>query len=310
MILLEESDFSKKNIYQGAVLTLGVFDGVHIGHREIFDLLRSQALELDSKSLVITLSPDPEEILCPNKRFTLISPLDYKLEILSQLDLDYAMVLKSDKELLGLGPREFFDKYIWERFHPKAIVVGEDFRFGNEREAETDILRKLSSEYKFSLHIVPFLNYKVKKVSSSRIREALSNGEIEDVSYMLSQSPRFNGRVVPGEGRGRKLGFPTANIITDYVFDLKKGVYTGWALLRSKRLPALLYVGTAPTFGGKFLRFEVYIPRFSGYLYGKSMAFEIQSFLREERLFSSKEDIQKQLEIDRESLVEEFSHEV
>jgi len=212
--------------------------------------------------------------------------------------------------LLEYSPREFFDKFIWERFHPKAIVAGEDFRFGSNREADIDALRKLSGEYKFSLHIAPFLNYKGEKVSSSRIREALSRGEIEDTSYMLSQLPRFSGRVVPGEGRGRKLGFPTANIITDYVFDLKKGVYTGWALIKSKRLPALLYVGTAPTFGGKFLRFEIYIPKFRGYLYGKKMAFEIQNFLREERLFLNKEDIQKQLEIDRECLMEEFSREV
>ncbi|MDP8216797.1 MAG: riboflavin kinase [Candidatus Kaelpia imicola] len=256
MILLKESDFSKKDIHKNIVLTLGVFDGVHIGHREIFDLLKSLTSDLDSKSLIITLSPDPEEVLYSDRRFTVISPLDYKIEILSQLGLDYSMVLKTDKELLGCSPREFFDKFIWERFRPKAIVVGEDFRFGRKREADVDGLRKLSSEYKFSLHIVPFLNYKGEKVSSSRIREALLRGEIEDVSYMLSRLPRFSGRVVPGEGRGRKLGFPTANIITDYVFDLKKGVYTGWALLKSKRLPALLYAGTAPTFGGKFLRFR------------------------------------------------------
>jgi len=305
MILLKESDLK-----QDSVLTLGVFDGVHIGHREIFGLLQSLALELKSKSLVITLSPNPEEVLYPNKRSTVISPLDYKIELLSELGLDYAMVLKADKELLGYSSRDFFDKFIWAKFKPRAIVIGEDFKFGNKREADIGFLCKLSDEYKFSLHVVPFLNYKKKKVSSSRIRESLSHGEIEDVSYMLSKFPRFIGRVVPGEGRGRKLGFPTANILTDYAFNLKKGVYRGWALIKSERLPALLYVGTAPTFGGKFLRFEIYIPKFRGYLYGKNMGFEIQSFLREERLFSNKEDIQTQLEIDREVLLENSSYEV
>ena len=305
MILLKESDLK-----QDSVLTLGVFDGVHIGHREIFGLLKSLALELKSKSLVITLSPNPEEVLYPDKRSTVISPLDYKVELLSELGVDYAMVLKADKELLGYSSRDFFDKFIWAKFKPRAIVTGEDFKFGNKREADIGFLRKLSDEYKFSLHVVPFLNYKKKKVSSSRIRESLSHGEIEDVSYMLSEFPRFIGRVVPGEGRGRKLGFPTANILTDYAFNLKKGVYGGWALIKSERLPALLYVGTAPTFGGKFLRFEIYIPKFRGYLYGKNMGFEIQSFLREERLFSNKEDIQTQLEIDREVLLENSSYEV
>jgi len=305
MILLKESDLKSCDSYKGSVLTIGVFDGVHIGHREIFGLLSSLAQELNSKSLVITLSPDPEKILYPERSSTLISPLDYKIELLSELDLDYFLVLKTSKKLLSYSWMDFFNQFIWANFRPKAIVVGEDFRFGNNREAEIGLLSGLSKEYGFSLHVVPFLNYKQDKVSSSRIREALSSGEIEDASYMLSRYPRFFGRVVPGQGRGRKLGFPTANIITDHTFNLKRGVYKGLALIKSESLPALLYVGTAPTFGGKFLRFEVYIPGFRGYLYGKRMGFQIHALLREEMFFSDKEDIQKQLERDREALMKE-----
>ena len=125
---------------------------------------------------------------------------------------------------------------------------------------------------------------------------------------MLGRFPEFKGKVVPGEGRGRKLGFPTANVLTDHVFQMKKGVYIGEVIIKEKQMPGLLYVGTSPTFGGKFLRFEIYIPNFTGYLYGKTISFLIQKMLRAEEVFISQEEIRGQLEVDRECLFKHFTY--
>ncbi|MDD5613954.1 MAG: riboflavin biosynthesis protein RibF [Candidatus Omnitrophica bacterium] len=306
MILLKESDISKQ-AFRNAVLTVGVFDGVHKGHIMMLDKLVRLAKDSSSKSIVLTLAPDPEEILFPSDKFTVITPLDEKLKLLSKTGIDYCMVLNVDMELLLYGAIDFFNKYIWERFHPGIILAGEDFKFGKDKKGDIDLLRNLSQSHSFNLEIVPFFDYKGEKISSSRIRKALSDGDIDNANNMLGRPAHFNGSVVPGEGRGRTIGFPTANLVSDYVFTLKKGVYIGKAEIKSSRMPAVLYVGTAPTFGGKFLRYEAYIPNFSGYLYGKKIGFYLHQFLREERHFSGVEEVKEQLGIDRDCLLDYFA---
>jgi len=307
MIILNEDKLKNSGI-ENAALTIGVFDGVHIGHKMILEELKSLSSESGLKNIVITLSPDPEEILHPQTPFTILTSIEDKISELEALGLDYCFILKTDKKMLSYSAVEFFEKVIYQKFSPSLIVIGEDFRFGKNKEGGIDLLEKLAGEYNFRLYVLPFLKMKGKKVGSSGIRKALIDGDIESASCMLGRFPRINGRVVPGEGRGRKLGFPTANILTDYVFQLKKGVYIGEVIIKEKQLPALLYVGTSPTFGGKFLRYEIYIPDFRGYLYGKSISFLIRQMLREEKVFVNEDSIRTQLEVDRECLIEYFTH--
>ncbi len=307
MIILDENKIKSFDI-KNTALTIGVFDGVHIGHRMILEELKSLSSESGLKNIVITLSPDPEEILHPQTPFTILTSIEDKISELQELDIDYCYILETNEKLLSYSAVEFFEKFIYKKFFPSLIVIGEDFRFGKNKEGDINLLEELAGKYNFRLYVLPFLKMKGAKVGSSRIRKALIDGDIESASYMLGRFPKLSGRVVPGEGRGRRLGFPTANILTNCEFRLKKGVYIGEVIIKEKQLPALLYVGTSPTFGGKFLRYEIYIPDFRGYLYGKSISFLIQQMLRGEKVFINEDAICSQLEVDRECLIKHFTH--
>ena len=151
---------------KNSALTIGVFDGVHIGHKMILEELKSLSGESGLKNLIITLSPDPEEILHPNAPFTILTPIKDKISELEALGLDYCFILKTDKKLLSYGAVEFFEKVIYQKFFPSLIVIGEDFRFGKIKEGGIDFFKKLPENYKFRLMFFPFLKLKSKKVAS------------------------------------------------------------------------------------------------------------------------------------------------
>ncbi len=288
-------------------LAIGVFDGVHIGHKMILERLKQLSTELGIKNLVITLSPDPEKIINPDNNFTILTSISDKIASFEEVGIDSCFILEVDKPLLSYDAVDFFENFIHKKFNPKAIVVGEDFRFGANQMGDIELLSELCRKHKIELHVLPFFKSFGEKVSSSRIREVLAKGDIQSAAIMLGRSPKITGRVVPGEGRGRKLGFPTANILPEHEFELASGVYLGEVLIKEESLPALLYIGTKPSFGGKILSREIYIPNFGGYLYGKSISFLIHQMLREEKLFLSKDSIRRQLEVDRECLIRHLS---
>lgn len=307
MIVLKGNNFPGGGI-RDVVLTIGVFDGVHIGHREILNETTNTSMQKGFKSLVITLYPDPEKFLDPSAPFTVLTPLSKKLSFFEEFGFDYCFILEVNRELLQLEGKMFFEEFIFRKFYPKEIIVGEDFRFGRGREGDVSLLKELSKEYNFHLKVVPLLEVGGEKVSSSRIRQVLVKGDIESATFMLGRYPEVKGKVVRGEGRGKGLGFPTANIVPEHEFLLLEGVYLGSVDLPGEgRRPALLYVGTTPTFGGKFLRYEIYIPNFHKDLYGKDISFIIQQRLRGEMVFKDKEEIKRQLEMDSRNLVRYLS---
>lgn len=302
MIVLKGNSFPISGTKE-VCLSLGVFDGVHIGHINILEKLKQVAREFNLQTLVITLHPDPEKVLNPEARFTVLTPIYNRISYFESLGIDYCYILEVDRNVLSYSCVEFFQKFIYQKFQPRAIVVGEDFRFGRDRKGDVNLLEEYSRSYKFQLHILSHICMFGKKVSSSEIRKAIGEGDIEKAQILLGRLPELSGRVVRGEGRGRQLGFPTANLLTDYEFQIAKGVYIGEAVIREERMPALLYVGTSPSFGGRFLRYEIFIPNYSGNLYGRNVSFLLRQRLREERIFRDKDELQKQLTTDRENLI-------
>lgn len=302
MIVLKGNNLFESGI-GNICLTLGVFDGVHIGHKYVLEKTKQVSLELGLKSTVITLHPDPEKILNPQASFTVLTPISKRIDYFKDCGLNYCFILDVDRNVLSYSADKFFMKFIYENFKPCAIVVGEDFRFGRNKEGDVLLLKEYAEHYKFQLYSVSLLNMFGEKVSSSKVREALAEGDIEKTKFLLGRFPELSGMVVSGEGRGRRLGFPTANLLLDYEFQLAKGVYIGDAVLKDDKIPALLYVGTSPSFGGRLLRYEIYIPSFSGLLYGKNITFLVRDRLRDEKFFRDKDEIQRQLQTDRENLI-------
>ncbi|OQX82501.1 MAG: hypothetical protein B6D53_04510 [Candidatus Omnitrophica bacterium 4484_49] len=233
---IPEGSFSKVSI------SIGVFDGLHNGHRRVLQKLLEVSKNLNTSSMVVTMHPDPIKILNPEVSFTVLTPLSRKILYLEEMGIDYCFILELDKNLLSLSPLEFFQRFIVDRFSPQAIVVGEDFRFGRNREGDIQLL----------------------------------------------------------------LGYPTANLLPEFEFYLKPGVYVGRVIIGRDTRPALLYVGTSPTFGGEVLRYEIYIPEFSGNLYGRNVIFFIEEIIRDEKKFKSREEIIRQLSADRENLMRYF----
>jgi riboflavin kinase/FMN adenylyltransferase len=305
MVVIKGNNIPEGSL-SGACISIGVFDGVHIGHRAILERLIDVSKRLTAPSLVITMHPDPVKVLNPEVSFTILTPLSRKVLYLEELGIEYCFILQLDRNLLSLSALEFFQKFIVHKFSPRAIVVGKDFRFGRDREGNIELLKELSHKFGFQLYALPLLNMENEKVSSSKIREYLMAGKIYEAKILLGRAPEISGKVVPGEGRGRILGYPTANLLPDFEFYLKPGVYAGKVTVSEENRPALLYVGTAPTFGGKVLRYEIYIPEFHGNLYGKNVIFFIEEIIRDEKKFKSREEIIRQLSADKENLIRYF----
>jgi len=311
-IKLKLSDIEKKQ-FGGLdpVMVIGFFDGVHKGHQKIINMCKDSSGKKGRASIILTFDRPPLNVVKSRIYKKLILPFKEKLKILEDIGVDFIVTAEISPEFLSFSPGDFCKDILLGIFGVKELFIGKGFRFGYRASGDVGLLKSYLESAGVRVNEVKLLGSDEGEViSSTTIRDYYKEGNILKIRKLLGRDPYIKGMVVKGAGRGEDLGFPTANILTDYAFNLKKGVYGGWALIKSERLPALLYVGTAPTFGGKFLRFEIYIPKFRGYLYGKNMGFEVQSFLREERLFSNKEDIQTQLEIDREVLLENSSYEV
>ncbi len=302
MIVIKGNNIPEGSIPQVGV-SIGVFDGLHCGHRLVLNKLVEICKDLNCPSLVITMHPDPVKILNPEVSLTVLTPTPRKVAYLEEMEIDYCFILELDREILSLSALEFLEKFIVKKFSPRAVVVGEDFRFGRNQEGDIHFLNEISLKFGFQFHVVPLYAFKGKKVSSSIIREYLATGKIREAKSLLGRAPEISGKIVPGEGRGKTLGYPTANLVPDFEFYIKTGVYVGRINLGSELRPALLYVGTAPTFGGNILRYEIYIPEFKGNLYGKNVIFFIEEIIRDEKKFKTKEEILRQLSADRENLV-------
>ncbi len=287
---------------QVTVVALGTFDGLHLGHRLLLGRARALAKEEGLTSAALTFPKPPRSYLGGEKR--LLLPPELKLRLLEE-EVDLVVVADFPK-LRWLGPEEFV-RLLKARLNPAYVVVGEDYRFGRGREGDVALLRELGKAHGFQVEALARLAISGRVVSSTAVREAIQAGDISGARQLLGYPPLLFGPVVRGEGRGQKLGFPTANLkISEELVTPPDGVYAVEVKLaggsppglKEARLLGLLYIGRRPTFDGKERSYEVYLLEFAGELYGKELEVHLLERLRGEMAFPDQEALQRQIERD------------
>ncbi len=281
-------------------LTVGVFDGCHLGHRAVFDVLRTQARAARAFALVATFDPHPLEILRPDDAPSLLTTASERLFLLERLGVDGVIVVPFDRETADLAAPDFLDSIVPARAHLEVLVVGFDFRMGKNRTFGFDELQALGRERGFRTVRTERTSNGGEPVSSTRIRALLREGRVRDAESLLGHRYLIEGEVVRGRGVGRSLDFPTANVDTK---DARKllpgsGVYATIVTIEdgaSGPHPGVMNIGTRPTFGLTELVIEVHLPAFSGDLVGQRVRIELVDRIREERTFSGPEALKARI---------------
>jgi riboflavin kinase/FMN adenylyltransferase len=278
-----------------AVVALGVFDGVHLGHRAILDAAVSRAREAATRSVACTFDPHPREVLHPGRAPFVITTLDERLALIGETGIEAAVVLRFTPELAAMEPEAFVTDVLLGRLHAREVVVGVSHRFGKGAKGDAGMLQALGRELGFSAHIVEPLSIGGVLVSSTAVRGALEQGDVAGATRLLGRPYTVVGQVVQGDGRGRTIGFPTANLALERPLLVPAGVYACRASLGGAEHPAVTNIGVRPTFGRNALAVEVHILDFSGDLYGLRMALEFRDRLRDEQRFESVDALKAQI---------------
>ena len=278
------------------VVTIGVFDGVHRGHQQIIGRAVERARDTDQPAVVLTFDPHPSEVVRPGSHPAVLTPLRRKAELLEQLGVDVLCLLPFTIEFSRLDPAEFVHLVLVEKLYAGAVVVGENFRFGHKAAGDLGTLRTLGRTFGFSTEGVTLLRDDDVTLSSTFVRSSIDAGEVDRAAQALGRPHRIDGIVVRGAGRGRQLGYPTANVRSDrHVAVPADGIYAGWAVLRGKRLPAAISVGTNPTFEGKDRTVEAYILDFDEDIYGVELGVEFVQRIRGMERFERVQDLIDQM---------------
>jgi len=284
-----------------SAVALGVFDGVHLGHRVILGAAVAHARATGSTALACTFEPHPFEVLQPDRAPQLITTLDERLELVAACGVDGTVVLDFTRELAAVEPEAFVKDVLVDRLAARQVVVGFNHRFGRGARGDADLLRDLGGRLGFSVDVVEPLMVDGAPVSSTAIRAALGRGDLEAAARMLGRPYTLPGKVVAGAGRGRTLGFPTANIAPERPVLVAPGVYACTTEVAGQRQRAVVNVGVRPTFGEDTLAVEAYLLDFSGDLYGQTLRLVFVSRVREERRFPSVDALRAQIAADVET---------
>lgn len=285
--------------FSRTVVTVGNFDGVHLGHQAILKRVCGRAQELNCQSVALTFEPHPLKVLRPQSNLPLLTTPAQKLELLRETGLAVVVVLPFTPEFARLPARDFVRDYFVERLRVREVVVGHDYGFGYRREGNIDLLREMGRDLGFSVQVVWGVEVEGAVVSSSLIRALLKLGKVAEARRLLGRNYGVAGRVVAGKGRGAKLlGVPTANLESENDLLPATGIYAVWVVKNGQRLPGVANIGTCPTFDNGELSLEVHLLDFNDDLYGERLKVEFVARLREERRFPSIEALAGQIRAD------------
>ena len=282
-------------------VALGTFDGVHLGHRRVIQTAIDRAAELGVRSAVATFDPRPVSVIVPERAPDSLTSLPRRLELLREAGVDDVLVINFTLELAARTPAQFADEILVAQLGAAEVVVGQNFRFGHRRAGDVDMLRALGEERGFGVTVAPLFEFDGEPVSSSRIRELIRLKYVEDAARILGRSPELEGEVVRGDGRGRELGVPTANLgLSGRYVQPAEGVYAGDVVLPDGRsFRSAISVGTNPTFDGeREVRVEAHLLHFDEDLYGQHVRVEFRRFLRGQLRFESLDDLIVQMRAD------------
>jgi riboflavin kinase/FMN adenylyltransferase len=296
-------------IARPTVLTLGVFDGLHLGHQLIMQTVVERARAVGAVPTVITFEPHPRAVLHPESAPPLLQTFDQKIEALGVLGIEQTIVIHFDESFAQIRAEDFLSDVVVDRLHAKEIYLGRGFAFGHNREGNIELLRQVSDRLGFRADEVPEVRLRGRRVSSSRIRELLQEGQVNLARRMLGRPYGVEGRVVRGAERGATLGFPTANLHPQNRVIPRGGVYVTATLIAGQWRRSVTNIGTRPTFERTAQSsIETFVMGWSGDLYGDVVRVRFLHRLRAEKKFDSVDDLKSQIAADVARAEEYFKH--
>lgn len=284
------------------VVTIGTFDGVHIGHQKIIKRLINKGKKEGLKSVILTFFPHPRMVLQKDSNIKLINTIDERSEILNALGLDYLLIKKFTKEFSRLSAQDFVKNLLVDKLHAKKVIIGYDHRFGRNRKADINDLKTFGDTFGFEVEEISVQDINDVAVSSTKIRKALDEGDIAKANSYLGYNFMLNGTVVKGKGLGKQFQYPTANleIKEDYKLIPKQGAYIVSSVIDDVLVYGMMNIGMNPTVNGNKETIEVHFFNFNEDIYNKKIQINLLQFIRDEQKFESVEALLKQLAKDRE----------
>ena len=293
-------NFNINKNHKGSIILIGNFDGVHLGHQKLFKLAQSYKKKYSLRIGVINFDPMPKMFFNQSLKNFRLSSIDQKIDLLDNLGVDFIATKKFDRTFSKTKSINFIKNVLYQKLNAKFIFVSNNFRFGNKREGDVNLLIKNEKKYKYKVVEPKPLSVKQKVVSSTLIRNLLENGFLEKANKLLGRNWSIVGIVQKGRQIGKKIGFPTCNIsIKDYVL-AKPGVYAVKVLRKnnSKYIKGIANLGYRPTFNQKKILLEVHLFNFSGNLYNKYLSVEFLKFIRKEKKFKNVDQLKTQIQTD------------
>src|SRR6201988_2250133 len=286
-------------IQRPTVLTLGVFDGFHLGHQLIMQTVVERARAVGAVPTVITFDPHPRAVLHPESAPPLLQTFDQKIEAFGVLGIEQTIVVRFTKEFSSIRAADFLRDVVVDRLHAKEVYLGKGFAFGHDREGNINLLKRVGTELGFVAGEVPEVKLRDARVSSSKIRQLLASGQVNLARRMLGRPYGVEGRVERGAERGHQLGFPTANLHPHNRVIPRNGVYVTGSLIDGQGRRSVTNVGLRPTFGeATEPSVETYVMNWDGDLYGNVVRIRFLYRLRDERKFSSVDELTRQIKTD------------
>jgi riboflavin kinase/FMN adenylyltransferase len=284
--------------FRGGVISIGKFDGMHLGHSLIIKRVKNHAEQRQLPAIILTFDPLPVTIIRPDLNIQPICTLERKIELIRQFKVDALVVLQTDHQLLRQNAETFFWETIKEKLNTAVIVEGNNFCFGHDRLGTAGLIRQYGQQTGIEIDIVESVQFNNHPISSSGIRKLIQEGKVEQAAEWMPQPYRLTGTVIQGDQRGRTLGFPTANLGNTETIIPKPGIYVTTAIFDRKTFGSTTHIGTNPTFHQSIPKIEIFVHDFSGDLYGKRMDVDFFATLREIVHFGSAEELIQQMNLD------------
>jgi riboflavin kinase/FMN adenylyltransferase len=296
-------DILQLPLFTNAVITIGTFDGVHLGHRQIIDSLKEEAIKNGGESVIITFDPHPRKIVSSViTGVRLINTLSERIELLEKTGIDHLVIVPFTDFFANQEADAFIRDFVVDKFHPHTIIIGYDHRYGKDRSGDYKLMEDRAELYRYRLKEIPEHVLDSIKVSSTNIRNAILHGKIDEANKLLGYPFFFEGEVVHGDKIGRAIGYPTANLIStdDDKIVLGDGIYAVYITVKEQVYKGMMSIGFRPTVNGKKRVVEVNIFDFDEEIYGRFIRVSVIKYLRSEEKFDGLEALKLQLHKDKE----------
>ena len=294
--------------YPNTILTIGNFDGVHLGHQKILSEVTKKAKEVKGTSMAITFEPHPMKVLAPEKEIRILTTFEEKAKLIEEMGIKVLLCINFNKEFANLLPDHFIEDVLVKKIKAEEIIVGTKYAFGKNKKGTIDLLRRRGKKFGFKVKVIRNARIHGDIVSSSKIRSLLLKGDARETSTFLGRAYSIEGCVIKGEGRGRSLlNIPTANITTPVEIAPKEGVYAVRAGFNNSIFEGVANIGRNPTFGNSDISYEVHLFNFSGNILGKNIRIYFIDRIRSEKFFPAPSSLEAQIRNDIEHAKEILS---